>query len=81
MAHALTVKGQVTIPKAMRDHMGAGQGQALEFVAQPNGRVLMFPAQKAVFDENPFTKYIGTGVSGLTTEQILNETRGEGWNR
>jgi antitoxin PrlF len=38
MGHALTVKGQVTIPKAMREHMGVVQGQELEFVAQPVGR-------------------------------------------
>lgn len=80
MAHALTVKGQVTIPKAMREHMGAVHGQELEFVAQPNGQVLMFPAKKSLPDENPFLKWMGTGVSGMTTEEILNETRGEGWN-
>lgn len=81
MGHALTVKGQVTIPKAMREHMGVSQGQELEFVAQPGGQVLMFPAKPAVLKENPFLKWIGTGVSGMTTEEILNETRGEGWNR
>lgn len=81
MGHAVTVKGQVTIPKAMREHMGVSQGQEIEFVAQPNGQVLMFPAKSAVAKENPFLKWIGTGVSGMTTEEILNETRGEGWNK
>ena len=81
MAHALTVKGQITIPKAMREHMGVVQGQEIEFVAQPNGQVLMFPAKTAQPLENPFLKWIGTGVSGMTTEEILNETRGEGWNQ
>jgi hypothetical protein len=41
----------------------------------------MFPAKPAVPNENPFLRWIGTGVSGMTTEEILNETRGEGWNR
>lgn len=81
MGHALTVKGQITIPKAMREHMGVVQGQEIEFVAQPNGQVLMFPAKPANPLENPFLKWIGTGVSGMTTEEILNETRGEGWNQ
>lgn len=76
MGHALTVKGQVTIPKAMREHMGVSQGQEIEFVAQPGGRVLMFPAKTAP-EENPFLKWMGTGVSGMTTEEILRETRGE----
>lgn len=81
MGHALTVKGQITIPKAMREHMGVVRGQEIEFVAQPNGQVLMFPAKPAQPLENPFLKWIGTGVSGMTTEEILNETRGEGWNQ
>ena len=77
MAHALTVKGQVTVPKAMRDHMKVSKGQALEFVAQPNGQVLMFPAKKLSERENPFLKWMGTGISGLSTEEILRETRGD----
>ncbi len=81
MAHALSVKGQVTIPKAMREHMGVAQGQEVEFVAQPNGQVLMFAAKARVPDKNPFLKWVGVGVSGMTTEEILNETRGEGWNQ
>lgn len=81
MGHALTVKGQVTIPKAMREHMGVVQGQELEFVPQPNGQVLMYPAKRVQDDENPFRRYVGTGVAGMTTKQILDETRGEGWDR
>ena len=81
MGHALTVKGQVTIPKAMRDHMGVKHGQELEFLAQPNGHVSIFLARKAPKEGNPFEKYIGTGVAGMTTDEILNETRGKGWNR
>lgn len=77
MAHALSVKGQVTIPK----DMGVAQGQEVEFVAQPNGQVLMFAAKARVPDQNPFLKWVGAGVSGMTTEEILNETRGEGWNQ
>jgi AbrB family looped-hinge helix DNA binding protein len=77
MGHAITVKGQVTIPKAMREHMNVTQGQELEFVAQPNGQVLMFPAKKSADAENPFLKWMGTGISGMTTEEILRETRGD----
>jgi hypothetical protein len=41
----------------------------------------MFPVKKPALTENPFLKFIGIGISGMTTEEILNETRGEGWNR
>ena len=81
MGNAITVKGQVTIPKALRDHMGIEQGQEIEFVAQPNGQVLMFPAKKKLRSANPFAAFIGKGVAGLTTEQLLNQTRGKGWNK
>lgn len=77
MGHAVTVKGQVTIPKAMREHMGVVQGQEIEFVAQPNGQVLMIPVKRAVPKENPFLKWMGTGIAGMTTEEILRETRGD----
>ena len=77
MAHALTVKGQVTIPKAMRDHMKVAQGQELEFIAQPNGQVLMFPAKPTSERENPFLKWRGTGILKMSTEDILRETRGD----
>ena len=29
----LTIKGQVTIPKQIRDHLGIGPGSEVEFVA------------------------------------------------
>ncbi len=77
MGHALTVKGQVTIPKAMREHMKVAQGQEIEFVAQPNGQVLMFPAKKTADTENPFLKWRGTGILKMSTEEILRETRGD----
>ncbi len=77
MGHAITVKGQVTIPKAMREHMKVAQGQEIEFVAQPNGQVLMFPVQKTADAENPFLKWRGTGILKMSTEEILRETRGD----
>ncbi len=76
MGHAVTVKGQITIPKAMRDHMGVTQGQEMEFEAQPGGKVLIFPAAKKSASDNPFVKWRGTGILKQSTEEILRETRG-----
>lgn len=59
MGHALTVKGQVTIPKAMREHMGVAQGQEIEFVAQPGGQVLMFPAEACRAQRESFPEVDG----------------------
>ena len=40
----LTVKGQVTIPKAMRDHLGLAPGAAVRFAYTENGGVASLPA-------------------------------------
>jgi antitoxin PrlF len=77
MAHALTVKGQVTIPKAMREHMGVAAGQALDFEAQADGKVLVFPVKPASDFEAVLNKWMGTGILKMSTEDILRETRGD----
>lgn len=80
MSYALTSKGQVTVPKAMRQHMHLQPLQAVDYEPLSDGSVRMFPV-KPMPAENPFLKFIGIGISGMTTEEILNETRGEGWNK
>lgn len=39
MHSTVTDKGQVTLPKALRDQLGIGPGTKLEFVLQPDGTV------------------------------------------
>lgn len=79
MSYALTSKSQVTLPKNMRLHLGVRPGDAVDFEPLPDGRVAIAPAQqqpakpKAV---NPFRKFLGIGIAGLSTEEILRETRG-----
>jgi len=76
MAYALTVKSQVTVPKAIRRHLKVAPGQLVDYEPLPDGSVRMFSV-RAPAGENPFLKFIGIGVSGMTTEEILRETRGE----
>jgi antitoxin PrlF len=40
----VTSKGQTVIPKAIRDHLGLHPGDALDFVVQDNGDVMIRPA-------------------------------------
>jgi len=44
----LTSKGQTVIPKAIRDHLGLHPGDALDFVVQDNGDVLIRPATEDI---------------------------------
>jgi AbrB family looped-hinge helix DNA binding protein len=44
----LTTKGQVTIPKEVRDHLGVDTGDRLSFVVQEDGTVLVSPITRHV---------------------------------
>ena len=39
----LTVKGQATIPKAVREHLGLKPGDEVRFFMHPNGGVTILP--------------------------------------
>ncbi len=39
----LTSKGQVTVPKAIRDRLGLREGDKLEFTLDAKGRILVRP--------------------------------------
>lgn len=43
MESAITVKGQATIPKAIRDHLGLKPGDRVKFFIHPDGTVVLLP--------------------------------------
>ncbi len=43
MESALTTKGQATIPKAIRDHLGLAPGDHVKFFIHPDGTVVLLP--------------------------------------
>jgi len=43
MESAITVKGQATIPKAIREHLGVKPGDRLKFFLHPDGSVVLLP--------------------------------------
>jgi antitoxin PrlF len=46
----LTSKGQVTIPKAIRDQLGLEPGVALRFSVDPSGRIVVTPLTLGIED-------------------------------
>lgn len=76
MSYALTVKSQVTVPKAIRQHLHVLPGQAIDYEPLPDGSVRMTAANKAA-EDNPFLKFVGVGIRRRPTEEIMRETRGE----
>jgi antitoxin PrlF len=43
MESAITVKGQATIPKAIRDRLGLKPGDRVKFFVHPDGSVVLLP--------------------------------------
>ena len=41
MESAITVKGQATIPKAIREHLGLNPGDRIKFFVHPDGSVAL----------------------------------------
>ena len=76
MATTVTRKGQVTIPKPVRDRLGIEPGARVDFTLDANGQVILTkvgaPAVKS-----RFAGMIGRAGAGTTTEEIMALTRGE----
>ncbi|MFI5097906.1 MAG: AbrB/MazE/SpoVT family DNA-binding domain-containing protein, partial [Candidatus Acidiferrales bacterium] len=47
MESAITVKGQATIPKAIREHLGLKPGDRVKFFVHPDGSVVLLPKRPA----------------------------------
>lgn len=43
MESAITVKGQATIPRAVRKHLGLKPGDRVKFFLHPDGTVVLLP--------------------------------------
>jgi antitoxin PrlF len=48
MESAITVKGQATIPKTIREHLGLKPGDRVRFFLHPDGSVVLLPKLPAV---------------------------------
>jgi antitoxin PrlF len=76
MATTVTSKGQVTIPKPVRDRLGIEPGSAVEFELAPDGRIVLVKA-KAGRPTSRFEALRGRAGKGLSTDEIMALTRGE----
>ncbi len=72
MRTRITTKGQVTIPKRLRDRLGLRPGSILEF-REEAGEVV---ARKAE-DRDPVDELYGILRLDRTTDELIDEMRGE----
>jgi antitoxin PrlF len=76
MATKVTSKGQVTIPKPVRDHLGIVPGSRVNFRPTADGGVMI---EKAGGPRQPsrFAKVRGSAGPGMTTDELMALLRGE----
>jgi antitoxin PrlF len=76
MATTVTSKGQVTIPKRVRDRLAIEPGSRVEFELTPAGQVVLVKVG-APATANRFEALRGRAGEGMTTDEIMALTRGE----
>jgi AbrB family looped-hinge helix DNA binding protein len=81
MPSTVTTKGQVTIPKEVRELLGIKPGNAVAFEVDDDGRVVVAKVGRRGAANRPlsrFAKLRGSATAGMTTDEIMALTRGEG---
>jgi antitoxin PrlF len=76
MATTVTRKGQVTIPKPVRDHLGIRPGSQVAFRRAVDGSIVIERADGAR-QQSRFAKLVGTAGPGPTTDELMALLRGE----
>lgn len=76
MPTTVTSKGQVTIPKPVRERLGIKPGNAVEFELAPDGRVVLLKVG-ARRPRSRFERLRGRAGKGLSTDEIMALTRGD----
>lgn len=77
MSTRLTRKGQVTIPKRIRDLLGLQAGSPVVFKVTEDGQVLFTPADTQ-HPPSRFAALRGVATVKMSTDEIMALTRGEG---
>lgn len=76
MATTVTTKGQVTIPKPVRDLLGLVPGSRVDFRRTEDGSIVLTRADKAK-RESRFAGLRGHAGAGQSTDAIMALTRGD----
>jgi AbrB family looped-hinge helix DNA binding protein len=72
----VTIKGQVTIPKAVREKLGINVLGNVDFVEE-RGRVYLVKSDPGLREQR-FAGMRGSATARMSTEEIMQLTRGEG---
>ena len=73
----VTTKGQVTIPKKIRDALGIEPGDEITFEEVESGYTIQKNEPTTAEGEDPFEKYRGSADSDETMPDRMRRLRGE----
>lgn len=73
----VTTKGQVTIPKDIREALGIEPGDEVAFERTESGYEIRKEAPTAADGSDPFEKYRGSADSEATMPERMRRLRGE----
>jgi antitoxin PrlF len=76
MTTKVTSKGQVTIPKPIRELLGIGPGSEVDFRRATDGSIVLERADGSR-PKSRFAELRGVAGPGLSTDEIMALTRGE----
>ena len=76
MPTTVTRKGQVTIPKLVREHLGIVPGSQVEFRRATDGSIVIEKAD-GTREPSRFAKLVGIAGPGPSTDEIMAITRGD----
>lgn len=76
MATTVTSKGQVTIPKPIRDYLGIEPGSDVNFRRADDGSIVIERAD-GTRPPSRFAKLVGSAGPGPTTDELMELLRGD----
>ena len=77
MSTKVTTKGQVTIPKRVRDLLVLKAGSEVKFRYGPNREIILERADGGERPLSKFAKFLGHAGPGPSTDEIMAMLRGE----
>jgi antitoxin PrlF len=76
MANTVTSKGQVTIPKRIRDYLGIEPGSEVNFRRAEDGHIII-ERSDGTRPPSRFEKMLGSAGPGPTTDELMKLLRGD----
>ncbi|MGI2026840.1 AbrB/MazE/SpoVT family DNA-binding domain-containing protein [Endozoicomonas acroporae] len=71
----VTIKGQVTIPREVREALGVVPGSEIDFIEE-NGRFYLAKRDQ-LKTKKKFARFRGIASAQMSTDEIMGHTRGE----